>query len=231
MFIRSYILCIALFLCIACGGGGSSDTPAPTLKTHLIGNGFYTEQSNASQALYVSGQSAFAYSRLRNGTTLSKVLTFTANGSVIGTHFDTAEQKWVEVQGNFKEDVYSYQCKNISDAGNTCINALKSVNYKKDSGRVAKRPSNDDVNKTYQANNWIIQLSGESEQFQIIVDNGNSLSFEFIATSTSWGGYKLASDTGNEQALIAFYQVGNLSYFDLLISNNAENINISNIPF
>ena len=137
MFLRVSITAIFVS-CLGCSGG--SDTTTETLNAKKIANGFYLENNNSNNALIVSDSLAFAFSRLENQTHLSKVISILPDSTIEGLHQDLNQDAWISVKGFFNETQYQYQCKNTSDAGNICINALKKVNYKLDSSRTAQRP-------------------------------------------------------------------------------------------
>jgi len=226
MLLRTVIISTFIF-CFGCGGG--SETPTPTLNSKKIANGFYLEKNNSNNAIIVSDSIAIAYARLDNITTLSKVISISSDSKTNGLHLDKIQNKWISVTGAFNGTEYQYQCENVQDAGNICINALKKINYTQDQSRTAQRPTNLALNKTYNINNKILEFNGNSEQFTLNFDNGSYLSRAFTSQVTNWGSYHLISDTSTDRAIITFYTLANQSYFDLLIYTENDNYNLAGI--
>lgn len=219
MTFRIYLTSILIF-CSGCGG--TSETPPVAVNSKKIANGFYLEQHNSNNALIVSDSIAIAYSRLEVIQGLSKVISIYSNSATDAVHKDSALDTWIPVIGSFNDTQYQYQCKNTQDAGNTCINALKKLNFKLDQSRTAQRPANIVLNQTYKINGSIFELNGTHEKFTLNFDNGSFLSRTFTSQVTSWGSYHLISDTSSDRAIITFYKLANQSYFDLLIFTESE---------
>jgi len=226
MLLRIIVISIVI---LSSGCGGSSETPSPTLNTKKIANGFYLEQNNSNNALIVSDSIAIAYSRLENQHELSKVISILSNSLTDGIHRDSVLDIWVAVAGSFNGTQYQYQCKNTQDAGSTCINAIKKLNYSLDQNRTAQRPSNIALNQTYTKNERLIEFSGTHEKFNIYFDNGTSLSRSFTSQVTSWGSYHLISNIPEDRAAVVFYTLAGQSYFDLLIFTQSESYKLIGI--
>lgn len=218
----SFRMCFTAIFIFCFGCGGSSDTPPVETNSKKIANGFYLEQNNSNNALIVSDSTAIAYSRLEAIHGLTKVISIYSNSKTDAVHKDSALDTWIPVIGSFNDIQYQYQCKNTQDAGSTCINAIKKLNFRLDQSRTAQRPANSTLNETYKINDRVLEFNGTHEQFTLNFDNGSFLSRSFTSQVTSWGSYYLISDTQSDKAIVTFYTLANQSYFDLLIYTESE---------
>jgi len=226
MLLRTLIISTFIF-CLGCGDG--SETPAKTLNSKKIANGFYLEQQNSHNALIVSDSIAIAYSRLDTVNGLSKVISIYSDSATEALHKDSALDTWIPVIGAFNGSEYQYQCKNTQDAGSTCINALKKLNFKLDLSRTSQRPANTVLNQNYKIDDGSLEFNGNHEKFTLNFDNGSFLSRSFTSQVTSWGSYHLISEIPSDRAMITFYTLANQSYFDLLIFTESESYKFTSI--